>query len=28
MKAALEAVLATPNLSGDVFEVVSKSLNG
>jgi aminopeptidase N len=28
MKAALEAVLATPNLSGDVFEIVSKSLNG
>ncbi|HEY0906145.1 MAG TPA: aminopeptidase N, partial [Methylophilus sp.] len=28
MKAALEAILATPNLSGDVFEVVSKSLNG
>ena len=27
MKAALEAVLATPNLSGDVFEIVSKSLN-
>jgi aminopeptidase N len=28
MKAALEAILATPNLSGDVFEIVSKSLNG
>lgn len=28
MKAALQAVLDTPNLSGDVFEVVSKSLNG
>ncbi|HWU65615.1 MAG TPA: aminopeptidase N [Methylophilus sp.] len=28
MKAALEAILATPDLSGDVFEVVSKSLNG
>lgn len=28
MKAALEAVLATPALSNDVFEVVSKSLNG
>ena len=27
MKAALEAILATPNLSGDVFEIVSKSLN-
>ncbi len=27
MKAALEAVLATPNLSSDVFEIVSKSLN-
>ncbi len=27
MKATLEAVLATPNLSNDVFEVVSKSLN-
>jgi aminopeptidase N len=27
MKAALEAVLATPNLSGDVFEIVSKSLS-
>ena len=28
MKAALEVILATPNLSGDVFEIVSKSLNG
>jgi aminopeptidase N len=28
MKAALEAIQATPNLSGDVFEIVSKSLNG
>ena len=28
MKAALEAVLATPNLSSDVFEIISKSLNG
>ena len=28
MKAALEAVLATPALSGDVYEVVSKSLKG
>ncbi|MDP8568541.1 aminopeptidase N [Methylophilus aquaticus] len=28
MKAALEAVLTTPDLSNDVFEVVSKSLNG
>jgi aminopeptidase N len=27
MKAALEAIQATPNLSGDVFEIVSKSLN-
>lgn len=27
MKAALEAILATSNLSGDVFEIVSKSLN-
>jgi len=28
MKAALEAILDTPNLSSDVFEVVSKSLKG
>ncbi|QDC44904.1 aminopeptidase N [Methylophilus medardicus] len=28
MQAALEAILATPNLSGDVFEIVSKSLKG
>ncbi|MGQ2964843.1 aminopeptidase N [Methylophilus sp.] len=28
MKAALEAIQATPGLSGDVFEIVSKSLNG
>jgi aminopeptidase N len=27
MKAALETIQATPNLSGDVFEIVSKSLN-
>ena len=28
MQAALQAILDTPNLSNDVFEVVSKSLNG
>ena len=28
MKSALEAIINTPNLSNDVFEVVSKSLNG
>jgi aminopeptidase N len=28
MKAALESIQATPNLSGDVFEIVSKSLQG
>jgi len=28
MKAALQAILESPNLSNDVFEVVSKSLNG
>jgi aminopeptidase N len=28
MKAALETIMDTPNLSNDVFEIVSKSLNG
>jgi len=28
MKAALQAMMDTPNLSNDVFEIVSKSLNG
>jgi aminopeptidase N len=28
MQAALQAILDTPNLSNDVFEVVSKSLKG
>ncbi|HEY0562547.1 MAG TPA: aminopeptidase N [Methylophilus sp.] len=28
MQAALQAILATPNLSNDVFEIVSKSLQG